>query len=146
MKNQFLFFCTLCLFVVIIACGDNKKGAETEEGIETTETDTASISITDTISLAKFMTWTNAWIQYGQAYTATTLTKYYTMPVIDLTEVLGETPAAARFHQGLDTSVTPNVPHLLLVGVDTSGNDMLNYSAGQYVYDVTHPCPPKCGK
>ncbi len=145
MKNQFLFFSALCTFLFLIACGETKKPEVVEEAVSEVKADTTN-SAQDTISLAKFNTWTNAWVQGGQAYTATTLTRYYTMPVIDLAEVLGETPAAARFYQGLDTSVTPNVPHLLLVGVDASGNDMLDYSAGQYVYDVTHPCPPKCGK
>ncbi len=145
MKNQFLFFCALCTFLFLIACGETKKPEVVEEAVAEVKADTTN-STQDTISLAKFNTWTNAWVQGGQAYTATTLTRYYTMPVIDLSEVLGETPAAARFYQGLDVSVTPNVPHLLLVGVDANGNDMLDYSAGQYVYDVSRPCPPKCGK
>jgi Tfp pilus assembly protein PilX len=145
MKNQFLFFCVLCTFLFLISCGETKKPEAVEEAVSEVKADTTN-SAQDTISLAKFNKWTNAWVQGGQAYTATTLTRYYTMPVIDLAEVLGETPAAARFYQGLDTSVTPNVPHLLLVGVDANGNDMLDYSAGQYVYDVSHPCPPKCGK
>jgi Tfp pilus assembly protein PilX len=144
MKNQFFKFCALSLLVFFIACGDNKKTAETVEVVEDLKTDTTSV--TDTISLATFNTWTNAWVQYGQAYTATTLIRYYTMPIVDLTEVLGEEPSASRFYQGLDTSSTPYTAHLLLVGVDANGNDMLDYSQGQYVYDVSHPCPPKCGK
>ncbi|MFZ4929331.1 hypothetical protein [Chryseobacterium sp. Mn2064] len=32
----------------------------------------------------------------------------------------------------------------LLVGVDASGNDMVDYAKGYYVYDMTTPCPSVC--
>jgi len=35
--------------------------------------------------------------------------------------------------------------HLLLVGVDSKGNDMIDEANGQFVYDYTLPCPQQCG-
>ena len=35
---------------------------------------------------------------------------------------------------------------LLLVGVDASNNDMINYEADQYVYDFNQPCPTNCAE
>ena len=33
---------------------------------------------------------------------------------------------------------------LLIVGVDEEGNDLVDYNTGDYVYDMTTPCPSVC--
>jgi len=104
------------------------------------------LSPEDTISLNKFYTWTNNWKNDGKAFinSQPKFLKYFTMPLVDLQQVLGESPDSARFHLGLRMDTIPNIPHLIVVGVDENGNDMLNYSKGQYAYDVSLPCPPAC--
>lgn len=141
MKTRFLIISVLVLSIFYSCDNATKKVNE-----ESKQESVAVTSTTDTISLATFESWRGAWESNGQAFTETTLIKYFTMPLVDLTEVIGEAPSESRFYLGLDTTKTPNEPHLLLVGVDANGNDMLDYAAGQYVYDVTAPCPPKCGK
>ena len=103
-----------------------------------------SLTVQDTISLYKFNKWVNAWISDGASFTNTSLTKSFRMPNMDLTETLAENPDSVRFHLGLDKSVSPYVPHLIIVGVDARGNDMLDYSQGQYAYDVSVVCPTDC--
>lgn len=33
---------------------------------------------------------------------------------------------------------------LLIVGVNAEGNDLVDYNTGDYVYDMTTPCPSVC--
>ncbi len=71
--------------------------------------------------------------------------EYFTMENIDLEQVLNERPAKVVYYMGLDNTTTPATPHLILVGVDANNHRMLDYSNGQYAYDVTIPCPSNCG-
>ena len=72
------------------------------------------------------------------------LIKGFLIPGQDLTEVMAETGAVdARSYIGLDPE---GQFHLLIVGVDVDGDDMVNEDEGQYVYDFTKPCPPMCSK
>ncbi len=104
----------------------------------------AAPSTQDTISKTKFDSYVKAWNDNGIAFSATTLLEYFTMNKIDLTEVLGEKPEKVRFYIGLDMTVTPHEPHLMVVGVDKNGQNMLDYSKNQYAYDLTKPCPKYC--
>ncbi|WP_298420522.1 hypothetical protein [uncultured Kordia sp.] len=47
-----------------------------------------------------------------------------------------------RGYLGIDGEGTK---HLLLVGVNDKGNDMIDEEKGQFVYDHTKPCPQQCG-
>lgn len=141
MKKLHLTQILLCLFILfIVSCspGDQKISVPDLPKM------TKKASVKDTISEAKFNDWTNAWESNGTAFSATTLLEYFTMETVDLVEVLGENPTKVRYHLGLDTSVTPNEAHLILVGVDAHEQDMLDYSKGQYAYDLVRPCPKHC--
>lgn len=96
----------------------------------------------DTISVATFNLWKDNWKKSVGKNQATKTIQYFTMPVVDFSEVVGEKPAKVRLYLGLDESVDPNVPHLMAVGVDSSGNNMI--SGDDHVYDITQPCPPGC--
>ena len=96
----------------------------------------------DTISLKKFQDWTQNWAKLGGTWASQNELTYFQMPLIDLTETLGEQPAFARFYMGLDTTTRPYTPHLLLVGENDKKQPMIDPRAGNYVYDVTNPCPP----
>ena len=106
----------------------------------------------DTISPATFNTWVTNWKTHGQSYTALTLTEYFTMPTVDLSEFLSfpgtgrDTVAAARFVLGLEFLPTDTLPHIMLVGVNSAGVNMIDPSMNQYIYDVSLPCPHMCGK
>lgn len=105
----------------------------------------------DTISNAKFDLWVSNWKNHGLQYTEGTLTEYFTMPTLDLEEFLAhpgvgsDTIAAARFVLGLEIKTPDTIPHLVLVGVNSSGGNMTDPTRGQYIYDVSKPCPTLCG-
>jgi len=107
----------------------------------------------DTITKAQYDIWVANWKSHGAGYTNNTLTEYFTMPLIDITEFIqhpgagSDTVAAARFVLGLDIKTNPadTIPHLVLVGVNSAGESMTDASRGQFIYDVTAPCPNSCG-
>lgn len=77
--------------------------------------------------------------------------KAYTVPLTDVQQVLNQRNVyevrvylAAEVSEVIGTNI-PAVTKILLVGVDKDGNDMIDASKGQYIYDFTKPCPPKCG-
>lgn len=92
----------------------------------------------NTIPVTTALDWVTRW----RASTETLPIKGFLVPGIDLTEVLAEEGVVnVRTYLGIDTN---NEYHLLIVGVDDNGNDMLDEANGQYVYDFTEPCPPMC--
>lgn len=134
----------MIIFISSCVQKNSNEDRTTEKKSEPDSEITVTINTQDTISLYKFNKWKTAWNTSGASYMNSTLTEYFTLPLVDLTELLGEDPAQSRFYLGLDESVTPNVPHLMVVGVDSRGNDMIDYASGQYVYDVSKPCPTDC--
>lgn len=67
----------------------------------------------------------------------------YFIPMEDINEVMLETGIKnMRGYLGIDGN---GENHLLLVGVDSKGNDMIDEESGQFVYDYTKPCPQQCG-
>lgn len=48
-----------------------------------------------------------------------------------------------RTYLGLDEHMEP---HLMIVGVDVEGNDLIDYQNGLYIYNFTKPCPSYCSK
>lgn len=93
----------------------------------------------DTISNETFQQWTGLWDTLGKGFTDTLLVKYFDLPIIDLAEVLGETPAKSRFFNGLeDLGGGHYEPHLIVAGVDSVGQIV-----GPY-FDVSSPCPYQC--
>lgn len=101
-------------------------------------------TLSDTLSKAKFDQWTKRWNLKSQAYMDSSKINYFSMPLIDLNEFLGESPSAARFYIGLDsTKNNTYIPHIILVGTSANGDPRLN--APFHIYDVTTVCPPVCG-
>lgn len=144
MKTSSFTFVALCLlsFTIFFSCADAPPGIPA-----VVKAEPRVASTIDTISESRYNTWTSNWETHGARFTDTMLIKSFTIPQIDLTEVFGETPrpAQARFVHGLDMSSLPFVPHLLVVGVDANGRSMIDYANGQYVYDLSCPCPKLCG-
>ncbi|MBC9812997.1 hypothetical protein H9Y05_11010 [Crocinitomicaceae bacterium CZZ-1] len=48
-----------------------------------------------------------------------------------------------RTYLGLDEQMNP---HMMIVGVDADGNDLIDYQNGLYIYNFTRPCPTYCPK
>ena len=96
------------------------------------------------VSLGEARAWSKKWTD---DITSTTLplVQGFTLPAEDLKEVLHEGIAHARFYLGKIDSTGEY--KLVVVGVDSSGNDMLDSTATppQLVFDVSTPCPTTCG-
>lgn len=43
-----------------------------------------------------------------------------------------------RTYLGLDDNLTP---HLMIVGIDVNGNDVINEQSGYHIYNYSAPCP-----
>lgn len=141
MKNlisfTILFFAVICIF----SCKPCPECPDCPE---------AELTLTtkDTISQQKFTTWRQNWNMYGKSYTQGTLTRYFTMPLVDITEFdnnRSSAVVASRFHLGMEINGTDSIPHLMLVGVNANGDDVIDFSNDQFIYDVTTPCPTSCG-
>ncbi|WP_432670676.1 hypothetical protein [Flavobacterium sp. SM2513] len=101
-----------------------------------------------TISLQQAQDWIARWKE-GSLKDLTAITiKAFLIPGIDVTEVLAEQGVQdVRAYIGVDKN---HIPHLLIVGVDKNGNDMIdndelvNVKNGWNIYDFTLPCPSTC--
>ncbi|MCJ8288182.1 MAG: hypothetical protein HRT58_02535 [Crocinitomicaceae bacterium] len=92
------------------------------------------------IPIAKATNWVNRWRESDGNLPK----KGFLIPKIDITEVMQESGVTnLRSYLAIDDDLEF---HLLTVGVDVEGNDMVDEAAGQYVYDFTKPCPPICSE
>jgi len=64
---------------------------------------------------------------------------------------MGERPAQVRYYLGLEfaglnrtSTDTIWTPHLMIVGVNDLGADMIDPTQNEYVYDMVCPCPKQC--
>lgn len=101
-----------------------------------------------TISLEQAQNWITRWKEGQIKNNIVYSIKAFLIPGIDLKEVLAEEGVQdVRSYIGVDEY---NKPHLLIVGVDAKGNDMINkeeavnLKKGWYIYDFTVPCPNTC--
>ena len=147
MKNTINITALFFLSLLIFSC----TPPGTHDHDHDDDDDDLTLTTEDTISLQKFQTWVDNWDSLGQSYTATTLTQYFTLPLIDIEEFIEnmettgrDSVVAARFYLGLDISSTPT-PHILLVGVNSLGDSLTNEADKQYIYDISKPCPNLCG-
>lgn len=93
----------------------------------------------NTIPVATAAIWTRRWRDSNHDLQI----NGFLIPGVDLTEVLAEPGVVdVRAYMAIDDR---EANHLLIVGVDANGNDMVDEDLGQYVYDFTQPCPPMCG-
>jgi len=149
MKNLIYLSSLLCMIILIFSCTPCPDCPDTSVIAPDTIEDKKTLTVADTISPTRFNTWRANWASQGQNYISDTLTRYFTMPLVDITEFKDNKSSdvvAARFHLGMEDIGTNMIPHLMLVGVDANGDDVIDIAKGQYIYDVTKPCPNSCGK
>ncbi len=102
--------------------------------------------ITNTIDVTTATKWIDNWRNSDHSLNLpdNLFIKGFLIPGADLTEVMAETGATdARTYLAIDEDSNF---HLLVVGVDANGDDMVDEDRGWYVYDFTRPCPPTCSK
>lgn len=133
----FLTFVTCLAFLAFSSPSSNNTKTDNFDLEEQT-------TVTDTISINTFRQWTHNWKLYGKNYTQILLTEYFTMPKNNFVQILATNPASIRGHMGLDTTTNPYTAHLIVVGVDANGQDMVDYNNGLYYYDFSDACPINC--
>lgn len=132
-----------CTFAIcsFLGCQQTTPPASTAEKKVPAASNQRVLTIQDTISLETFTLWTKNW---KDSSNNPPYVEYFTMENIDLEQVLAERPAKVVYYMGLDKTTRPATPHLILVGVDANNHRMLDYTKGQYAFDVSMPCPSVC--
>jgi hypothetical protein len=93
----------------------------------------------NTISLHKAKEWAKL---YRQNMPSSDVIAYL-IPGLDITELLKQNDLVNfRAYLGYDPEKQMN--KLMIVGVDAEGKDLINEQDGQYIYDMTSPCPLTC--
>jgi hypothetical protein len=91
----------------------------------------------NTITLEQAQKWAQNWIDNPNKDI-----RAFLIPEVDLTQVMAERDTVnVRSYLGIDDA---NNCKLMIVGVDVSGNDLINDANGQYIYDFTSGCPSVC--
>jgi len=95
------------------------------------------IDDTNTIPLGQAQDWAAKW----RSNPANTV-KAHLIPQADITQLYAKTDVVdIRAYLGIDAN---GIQKLMLVGVDASGNDLIDSKTGHYIYDFTTPCPTMC--
>ena len=136
-----LFTLLVCCLILTFSCNSSHDHDHDHE-----EETVDAINTQDTISLKKFNKWKKAWERNGEAYMDTaTLFQYFTMPIVDLRNVLAEGAEGTKFYFGLEEEKKDQfMLKFMLVGTDKDNNDLIDYAGNNYVYDFTRLCPPLC--
>lgn len=91
------------------------------------------------------VTWVNNWRDPNRTISIADIKGFF-VPHDDVQKAMAETGAEnIRMYIGLEINEDETHEfHLLVVGVDGDGNDLIDEETGLYVYDFTRPCPPTC--
>lgn len=65
------------------------------------------------------------------------------IPVQDVNDIFNKDKGFEQY-RGYNAITDQGEFKFLMVGVDSNGNDIVNYEDGFYVYDMTTPCPSVC--
>lgn len=98
----------------------------------------------NTITLETAQEWAARWNQYVNDKNNVINLKAFLIPGIDFTQVMAEENVVdVRTYFGIDAQ---NKEHLMVVGVDQEGNDMIDENLGLFIYDFSEPCPTLCNQ
>lgn len=93
------------------------------------------------IALSTAVDWVTRW----RATTTNPPVKGFLIPQLDISSAMKESGFEdIRAYMGIELKANLPVYHLLIVGVDVDGNDMVDPEKNEYVYDFTSPCPAIC--
>ncbi|MGK4567509.1 hypothetical protein [Flavobacterium sp. 3HN19-14] len=92
---------------------------------------------TNTIPLATAQDWAKRW-----RTNPVSSVKAFLIPEEDTVQLYNEPEVAnVRAYMGVDPK---GGAHLMLVGVNADGEDLIDEGKGWYIYDFTKPCPNTC--
>ena len=110
---------------------------------------------TNKISLKTAKKWAKEWRDDEASYNKYFDCRAFTIPLVDLKEVIGEGAVAARAYLGVEKTKVDGenvfIEKLMFVGVDKNGKDMISSNNGEDlnaasggIFDATKPCPDTC--
>lgn len=134
-----LFTILVCALILTFACNSNHDHGHNHDTVD-------AINTKDTISEKKFNKWKKAWEKDGGVFKDTSaLFQYFTMPIVDLQEVLAENAVGTKFYFGLERlAKDKHEMKFMLVGTDSNGDDLIDYVKENYIYDFSRLCPYVC--
>ncbi len=133
MKTIKFIIVAFILASLLFACTQKSGGNEGPVPEETPPTPHPELISKDT-----FNAWTTRWNNNFRAYMENDSLHYFNMPLVDLKDILKESPVdSARYYMGMDAKLHP---HLMLVG---TYQGQPNFSV---IADYTEVCPPFCDK
>jgi len=132
-------FAVAILTSLMYACKETSNGIEKiDNAIKTVVEEDPPTPDPDTISKDTFDVWKARWNDNFREYMANDSLNYFNMPLVDLKDILKESPVdSARFYMGMDDK---KLPHLMLVGTNQG---VPNFDV---IADYTEVCPPLCDK
>ncbi|AZB26833.1 MULTISPECIES: hypothetical protein [Chryseobacterium] len=95
------------------------------------------------VSLEDAIRWTKRW--QLKELTSGVEIKAHMIPSKDAFDIFYNDKGFKNY-RGYNAINDEGVFKFLLVGVDDDGNDIVDYSNGDYIYDMTTPCPSVCSK
>lgn len=98
----------------------------------------------NTITLSEAQEWASDWNTKKIQYLKDNDLKAFRIP----RQVLADVTAPQEVHDirtyfGLDGDLNP---HLIIVGVDSQGNDLIDPANGLHIYNFATPCPTTCNE
>lgn len=98
----------------------------------------------NTITLTQAQDWANRWNQNKVTYLTNNDLKAFKIPKDVIDDVTQPRDVVdVRTYFGLDVN---SDPHLMIVGVDNDGNDLIDEQNGFYIYNFATPCPSYCNQ
>jgi len=138
--NTIKFIFTVAILTTLIyACNQTSSGIDKiDDAIKTVTQEDSPTPHPELISKDTFDAWTTRWNNNFRAYMENDSLHYFNMPLVDLEDILAESPVdSARFYMGMDDK---ELPHLMLVGTNKG---VPNFDV---IADYTKVCPPLCDK
>jgi hypothetical protein len=95
-----------------------------------------------TITFDQAKQWAQNWNNNKVVFMQTSDLRAFTIPQQVLNDVT-EHPDVVdiRTYFGLDDDMKP---HMMIVGVDANGNDLIDPARGLFIYNFIKPCPSAC--
>lgn len=96
----------------------------------------------NTITLEQAQQWAENWNKHKLAFFAKRDLKAFAIPRQVIEDVSSDPEVVhVRTYFGLDDELNP---HLIVVGTNADGNDLIDEARGQHIYNFAISCPTYC--
>ena len=145
---KFQAICSLLMVILVISCTQQEVKTKTKE-IMTIPVNPSPSIVATPIDSSTAVQWAHDWRRDHAAWWANTNNEQpygFTLPKADFLAILAEENIdSVRLYLGLKPVGKMQELKLIVVGVDSNGDNLFDYSEGDKSYDLTAICPPICG-